>query len=254
MADKLRILIVTEDDPLYVIRLFEVFFREYPRDRFEIAAITIDRPFHESPLKTLRRMLGFYGPAGVARLVSRLARAKLSRRSIARLAAEQKIPLLPATSVNAPAYVARARVLAPDVIVSVAAPEIFRKEILAVPRLGCINIHSGRLPVYRGMMPTFWQMMRGEREITVTVHEMVEALDAGKILGTATAPIQPGDSLDRIITVTKQLGARLLIDVLGRMQRGQAPGVAIDMSEKSYFSFPKREHVAEFRKRGYRLL
>ena len=254
MADKLRILIVTEDDPLYVIRLFEVFFREYPRDRFEIAAITIDRPFHESPLKTLRRMLGFYGPVGVARLVGRLAGAKLNHRSIGRLAAEQGIPMLPATSVNAPAYVARARALAPDVIVSVAAPEIFRKDILAVPRLGCINIHSGRLPVYRGMMPTFWQMMRGEREITVTVHEMVEALDAGKILGTATAPIQPGDSLDRIITVTKQLGARLLIDVLGRMQRGQAPGVPIDMSEKSYFSFPKREHVAEFRKRGYRLL
>lgn len=254
MADKLRVLFVTEDDPLYVIRLFEVFFREYPRDTIEVVGITIDRPFHEPPWKTLSRMLRFYGPAGVARLIARFGAARLSGRSIGRLAAEQGIPMIPATSVNAPEYVERVRRLAPDVIASVAAPEIFRKEILRTPRLGCINIHSGRLPVYRGMMPTFWQMMRGESEVTVTVHEMVEVLDGGRILGTMTAPIMPGDTLDRVITVTKQQGARLLIDVLSRLRTGTVAGVPLDMSGASYFSFPKREHVAEFHRRGYRLL
>lgn len=254
MADKLRVLFVTEDDPLYVIRLFEVFFREYPRDAIEIVGITIDRPFHEPPWKTLRRMLRFYGPMGVAQLVARFAAARLRRRSIGRMAAGQGIPMIPATSVNAPEYVERVRRIAPDVIASVAAPEIFRKEILQVPRLGCINIHSGRLPVYRGMMPTFWQMMQGESEITITVHEMVEVLDGGRILGTRGAPIRPHDSLDRVITATKQEGARLLIEVLLRLQAGDAVAVPIDMSEASYFSFPRREHVAEFRKRGHRLL
>jgi methionyl-tRNA formyltransferase len=136
----------------------------------------------------------------------------------------------------------------------VAAPEIFRKEILRTPRLGCINIHSGRLPVYRGMMPTFWQMLRGEPAITVTVHEMAEKLDAGSILGTVTIPIEARDSLDRVITITKQEGARLVIDVLEKLRRGQASGVPVNMSEASYFSFPKREHVREFQKRGHRLL
>src|SRR3954452_9558751 len=219
MPDRLRILFVTEDDPLYVIRLFEVFFREYPVDRMEICAITIDRPFHEPPWKTLRRMLRFYGPWGVGRLSTRFLRAKLSGRSIARLAQEKGIAMLPAASVNSPEYLERVRRLAPDVIVSVAAPEIFRSESLRIPRLSCINIHSGRLPVYRGMMPTFWQMMKGEREITVRVHEMAEVLDGGRILGTIAVPLTPRDSLDRVITATKQEGARLLIDVLQQTGR-----------------------------------
>ena len=254
VRDPLRVLFITEEDPLYVIRLFEVFFREYPRETIAICGITIDRPFHESPRKTLSRMLRFYGPVGVARLGTRFLATKLRRRSIGRLAAEHGIPMVPATSVNSPEYVATARRLAPDLIVSVAAPEIFKKDLLRVPPLGCINIHSGRLPVYRGMMPTFWQMMRGEREITVTVHEMVEVIDGGKILGTIQVPLRERDSLDRVITATKQAGARLLFEVMGRIHRREAQGVRIDMSGASYFSFPKREHVREFRQRGHRLL
>ena len=254
MTNRLRVLFVTEDDPLYVIRFFEVFFREYPAEVMEISGITIDRAFHEPAWKTLRRMLRFYGFAGVARLSTRFLRARLSGRSIARLAREKSIPMIPAVSVNSPDYLERVRRLAPDVIVSVAAPEIFRKEILRIPRLGCINIHSGRLPVYRGMMPTFWQMLHGEPAITVTVHEMAEALDAGKILGTIMVPIESRDSLDRVISTTKEAGARLLIDVLGKIGRGQESRVPVDMSGKKYFSFPQREHVREFRKRGHRLL
>lgn len=254
MPDRLRVLFVTEDDPLYVIRLFEVFFREYPRETIEVCGITIDRPFHESPRKTLSRMLRFYGVAGVMRLTTRFLRAKLSGRSIGRLALQYSIPMIPAGSVNAAEYVEKVRLMAPDLIVSVAAPEIFKPNLLRAPRLGCINIHSGRLPVYRGMMPTFWQMMRGEKDITVTVHEMAEVLDAGRILGTATVPVMPRDSLDRVITATKQEGARLLIKVLDQLRTGEVVAIPVDMTGASYFSFPKREHVSEFRHRGHRLL
>jgi methionyl-tRNA formyltransferase len=254
MAHRLRVLFITEDDPLYVIRFFEVFFREYPGDTVEVCGITIDRPFHEPPTKTLRRMLGLYGPVGVARIARRFLWARLRGRSIGRLARRHSIPMHPTTSVNSPEYIERVRQLAPDVIVSVAAPEIFRKDLLRTPRLGCINIHSGRLPVYRGMMPTFWQMLQGESAVTVTVHEMAEKLDAGGVLGTATVPIAPRDSLDRVITVTKQAGARLMIEVLNQIRLGQVSAVPVDMSVASYYSFPRREHVRQFRQRGHRLL
>jgi methionyl-tRNA formyltransferase len=249
-----RVLFITENDPLYVIRFFEVFFREYPTDEIEVCGITIDRPFHEPIWKTFRRLFGLYGPTGVARMSMRLLRAKLSGHSIARLASEKSIPVFSTHSVNAADYLEQVRRLKPDVIVSVAAPEIFRKELLCIPRLGCINIHSGRLPMYRGMLPTFWQMLRSEPAVTVTVHEMVERLDAGSILGTVTVPIESRDSLDRVINQTKQEGARLLIDVLRQLSRGQASRVPVDMSGAGYFSFPKGEHVREFRNRGHRLL
>ena len=253
-APPLRLLIVTEDDPLYVIRFFDVFFDECPRDEIEIVGISIQKAFSEPLVRTARRMWRFYGALDFARLAGRYARVKAHRRSIGALAARAGVPQLPVGSVNAPDYVERVRRLAPDVIVSVAAPEIFKAELLAVPRLGCINIHSGRLPVYRGMMPTFWQLLHGEREVVVTVHRMVEQLDAGDVLGTCAWPLRERDRLDRVITGTKQAGARLMIDVLRRHRAGDTTGTPLDWSEKKYFGFPKADDVRAFRRRGHRML
>jgi methionyl-tRNA formyltransferase len=250
----LRLLFVTEDDPLYVIRFFEVFFDEYPKDQIEIVGVSVQDAFHEPIWKTARRMLRFYGPIDFVRLCFRYVGVKLRGDSIAKLAERKGLPVVPCGSVNDPAYIARARELQPDVIASVAAPEIFKKEIIGVPALRSINIHSGRLPVYRGMMPNFWQLLHGEKNATVTVHEMVEKLDAGGILGTLEWPLKPRDSLDRVITGTKQDGARLMIDVLLKMKRGACEPVPLDMTEKKYFSFPKPADVKAFRKRGHRML
>ena len=155
----LRVLVITEDDPLYVIRFFEEFLPALP-DRIQVIGMTISEAFHEPITKTASRMLRFYGLVDFTRLCSRYAMAKLRRRSIAKLASGTGIELFRTPSVNDPAYLDQVRELEPDVIMSVAAPEIFRAELLAVPKLGCVNIHSGRLPAYRGMMPTFWQTAR----------------------------------------------------------------------------------------------
>jgi methionyl-tRNA formyltransferase len=253
-AARLRVLFVTEDDPLYVIRFFEVFFAECPREAIEVCAITVDRAFHEPILDTARRMLRFYGPVGFVRLGARFALAKVRAASIEKLAREAGIAVLPTASVNDPEYVRRVRDLAPDVIVSVAAPEIFRKEILASAPKGCINIHSGRLPKYRGMMPNFWQLLNGEPHATVTVHEMAAKLDAGDVIATLEVPLRERDSLDRVIVETKRAGARLMIDVLRGIAAGTTRRAPLDMSEAEYHSFPKPEDVRAFRRRGHRML
>lgn len=250
----LRIHFITEDDPLYVAEFFRTFLSVYEPEEIDIAGITIQAPFNESPLSTARRVLSLYGPTDFARLLARLVRLKLQRRSVAHIARNASIPLEPAASVNDGDFVERMRSLAPDVIVSVAAPEIFREEILAVPRFGCINVHSGRLPTYRGMMPTFWQMRSGERHVTVTVHAMVAALDAGSILGTTECLIEQNDSLDRVMRKGKQEGAHLLIRVLRELSAGTIEPQELDMTGASYFSFPRRTDLAAFGEQGYRLL
>lgn len=254
VTSKLRVFFVTEDDPLYVIWFFNIFFAEYPREEFEICGITIERAFHEPIWKTLRRMQVFYGLWGAFRQGLRFMNAGLCGRSIEALAASAGVPVVPTQSVNRPEYVERVRAIAPDVIVSVAAPEIFKPEVLSVPRLGCINIHSGRLPVYRGMMPTFWQMLRGEPAATITVHVMAEKLDQGDVLATQVFAIKPRDSLDRVIKGTKCEAARLLVRVLRDLWTGRAKPTPVDVIQAGYFSFPKPEDVREFRKRGHRLL
>ncbi|MGM0585902.1 MAG: methionyl-tRNA formyltransferase [Pseudomonadota bacterium] len=253
-AKPLRVLIVTEDDPLYVIEFFRVFLADAKPDELNLLGITIDRAFHEPLRTTLARMLRFYGPRDTLRLGLRYVRAKRRGDSIEALAKARGVPVLPTHSVNEPDYVARVRALAPDVIMSVAGPEIFSRELLSVARLGCVNIHSGRLPDYRGMMPTFWQLLRGERAVTVTVHRMVEKLDAGDVLATADFALRPRDSLDRVIRGTKRLGARLFLAVLRDLRAGRAQGRPLDMSRVGYFRFPTPADVQTFRRRGHRLL
>ncbi len=250
----MRLLFVTEDDPLYVIHFFDVFFDEYPREEFEIVGITISRAFDEPKVGTARRVLRFYGIADFVRLLGRFAAVRLRRRSIEGLAREESVPLLPTTSVNDPGYVHRVRQLRPDVIVSVAAPEIFKRELLESARMGCVNLHSGRLPKYRGMMPTFWQMLHSEPHVTITVHEMAPRLDAGAVLGTAERPIHANDSLARLMTEGKREGARLLIRVLRELEAGTAKPRQMEMAQASYFSFPGREDARELRRRGHSLL
>jgi methionyl-tRNA formyltransferase len=250
----LRVHFITEDDPLYVAEFFDAFLCLYEPEEIRIVGISIQQPFNEAPFSTARRVLSLYGPTGFARLLGRFARRKLQGRSIAQLARDQNIPLVPTRSVNDSRFVERVKLLEPDVIVSVAAPEIFRDAILNAPRLGCINVHSGRLPKYRGMMPTFWQMCSGERNVTVTVHEMAEKLDAGAVLGTAECRIAQRDSLDRVMVAAKHEGARLLLGVLRGLAAGEIEPQQLDMAEASYFSFPSRADALRLRQLGHRLI
>jgi methionyl-tRNA formyltransferase len=253
----LNIHIITEDDPLYVVRFFELFFARLPRDRIEISGVTVSPAFHEPLLSTASRVHRFYGSADFARLLLRWACAKASGTSIASLARASGFQLVPAASVNDPAFVERIRASGTDLIVSVAAPEVFKAPLLSAPRMGCINIHSGRLPQYRGMMPTFWQMRAGEPCATVTIHEMAERLDAGGVIATLDFPLHERDSLDRVIVGTKRAGAELMIETLLRYDpaSGARPAAKpMDMATGSYYRFPDPKSVAEFRARGHRLL
>lgn len=245
-----RILFITEDDPLYVRRFFDVFLAEYDPAELEIVGITVMNAFKESLVATGKRVLRFYG-RDFPRLLASFAAAKARREGIPRLARDAGVPFLDTASVNDPAYLERLRALDLDVIVSVAAPEIFKPPILEIPRLGCVNIHSGRLPVYRGMMPVFWQMQKGEPHVTISIHEMVPALDAGPVLGTAEVPIAERDSLHRVMVEAKHVGARLMIDVLRTLAAGTAQPQPVDMDGASYFSFPQPPDVAVLRGRGH---
>jgi methionyl-tRNA formyltransferase len=250
----LRILLVTEDEQLYVSEFLDVFLKERKPNNLQILGITIDRPFHESMAQTFLRVHELYGTLDTIHLGLRFVRAGLSGRSVHRLARRYGLRTFAPCSVNHSDHLALARELAPDLIVSVAAPEVFSPALLAVPRLGCINIHSGRLPAYRGMLPSFWQMLRGEPAATVTVHWMAPKVDMGDIIATEQYPILSHDSLDRLVRETKRGGARLMLRTLEAIRLGAAARSAQNITDSGYFSFPKSSDARAFRARGHRFL
>lgn len=249
-----RLLVVTVDDPIYVIEFFKVFFAELPSREFDLRAVVIEKPFHESTYQSLQRIARLYGIWGAGRQGLRFLAARLRGRSIAQLCGDHDVKVIPIRSVNDSEFIRLVREMDVDIITSVASPEIFGSELLSLPHIACVNIHSGRLPRYRGMLPTFWQMHQGESEVTITVHRMAVRLDAGDVLGTRSVPLRANDTLDRVIRSTKQEGARLMIEILRDLRGGKTRATPLDMAQAGYFTFPRQADVRAFKRRGHKLL
>ena len=161
------------------------------------------------------------------------------------------IPILRPASVNAPDFVAHVRdTLRPDLIVSVAASQIFKEPLLALPSRGCINIHGALLPRYRGMLPSFWTLFNGEREGGVTVHYMSAGIDDGSIIAQRRFPIHDHDTVETLIGRSKALGAEVLSEVLREIKRGAVATAPNNAAEGTYYSFPTRTDVLNLKARG----
>ena len=112
--------------------------------------------------------------------------------------------------------------LQPDIIVVAAYGKILPKEILDIPKYGCVNVHASLLPKYRGAAPVQWALLNGEKETGVTLMNMNELLDAGEIILQKKVKIQDEDDT---VTLSKKLfeyGSQLLLKGLEQISRGTA--------------------------------
>ena len=259
----MRIALVTQEDPFYLPPALDAVCRAR---RGEVVAVVILPAFNERLTATAGRLWDFYGPLDFMRLAARYAWARaadalhrlvpLGRPYSARdVARRHGVAVYDPPRVNAPEFVARLReTIRPDLLVSIAASQILRREVLDVPRLGCINLHSAPLPRYQGMMPNFWTMVHGEPEAAVTVHYMVEKLDAGDIVVQRPVPILPSDSLHDLMVRSKEVGVQALLEAIEQLERGTAQPRRMDASQATYFSFPRRADAARLRRMGRALL
>ncbi len=131
----------------------------------------------------LQELVKLYGPLGMTRLASRavlsrmlgylpLGRGAKHYYSLNQLGKAYNVECQSIDNPNSPEFIQSVKERGCDLIVSVACPYILKKQLLSLPRLGCINIHHAPLPRYKGMMPTFWQMYLGEKHVGVTIHSM----------------------------------------------------------------------------------
>jgi methionyl-tRNA formyltransferase len=174
--------------------------------------------------------------------------------SIAQLAKAYGIPYEHVANPNQPEFIAGLERRAPELMVSVACPYILKEKILSIPPRGCINIHHAPLPRYKGMMPTFWQLFHGERQLGVTIHYMAAKVDEGDALLQDSLAVTPGESLHELIRRSKRHGAHCMARALRSIQSNEAVAVPMDHAQGSYFTFPRREEALEFRRRGLRAI
>jgi methionyl-tRNA formyltransferase len=259
----MRFVLVTQDEPFYLPTALDAICTAR---RDDIAALIVLPAFNEKLTLTARRLFDFYGPVDFLRLLGRFAWAKCANLlnrlspltkpySAVDVARRHKIPVYPIAKINAKDTVSfLEQTVRPELIVSIAASQIFRSAVLQVPVHGCINLHSAPLPRYQGMMPNFWAMVGGEKETAVTVHYMVEKLDAGDIIIQRSVPIHPTDSLHDLMIRSKQFGVQAVLDAISQIEQGTTKTRPIDITQSTYFSFPKRADAQRLRAQGHRLL
>lgn len=138
-----------------------------------------------------------------------------------------------------------------DLIVSTSCPQIIGKKTLGIPPKGCINVHYGLLPEYRGMYPSFWVLANGQAETGVSVHYMVRRVDSGEIIVQLRERISDDDTFYSLVGRLKTtVGPEALLKAIDKIKSGNSSTIHNDPREGSYFHFPQGKDMIRFLKRG----
>lgn len=115
------------------------------------------------------------------------------------------------------------KTLAPDVICVVAYGKILPKEILEIPKLGCINVHGSLLPKYRGAAPIQWAVLNGEKITGITTMYMDEGMDTGDMILKEEVEIGPEETTGDLWQKLTKIGGEILVKTLKLIEEGKAP-------------------------------
>ena len=113
--------------------------------------------------------------------------------------------------------------LKPDVICVVAYGKILPKELLDIPRLGCINVHGSLLPQYRGAAPIQWAVLNGDKETGITTMYMDVGMDTGDMILKEKVEIGENETTGELWDRLSKIGANLLVKTLKQIEDGTAP-------------------------------
>lgn len=163
-------------------------------------------------------------------------------------ALENKIPVYQPLKVkNNTEFIEEVKALNPDVICVVAYGKILPKEILDIPRLGCINVHGSLLPKLRGGAPIHHAIINGEKETGITIMYMDKAMDSGDIISQKVLPILPEDNLDTLYEKMSLLGANLLQETLPDIIAGKNNRIKQDEKLVTFgYNITKEEEKINF--------
>ncbi len=149
-------------------------------------------------------------------------------------AVKHGIPVFQSVKIKAPEAVEELKKFEADIFVVAAFGQILSKEILDMPKFGCVNIHASLLPKYRGAAPINWCIINGEKETGVTIQQMNEGIDTGDILAAKSMAIAPDETAESLFDKLSRLGAELIVETLPKIERGEITPVPQDEALASH--------------------
>ena len=150
--------------------------------------------------------------------------------------------------------VATLRDCSPDLFVSIRYRRILKSAAIEIPRYGVLNLHSGLLPEYKGVMATFWAMLNGEAKIGCTSHQIVDAgIDTGPIIGLSESPPRYDWSYLANVLELYPAGCGMIVDAVNTIVAGRPITTSLQSGKGHYYSTPASEDLDRFAAQGFRL-
>lgn len=250
----MKAVIITQDDPFYLGESLDYLLRIMPKNIDVTAAVVFDvSPFgkKETLFQKLKKSYNIFGGAFVIKYGFDFILAKLNKsNNVVTVLNKHSVAIVKLeNNINKPESLEIIKSYQPDVLVSIAGNQIFRKRLINLAPKGCINLHTALLPKYRGLMPTFWVLKNNEKMTGVSVFFVDEGIDSGPIIVQKEFAIH-NHTQKELIKETKKLGMEAIVEALVAIKSDSVNLLENNEDEMTYFSFPTREDVREFRRLG----
>ena len=161
-------------------------------------------------------------------------RNKVTPSPVKEYALTQNIPVFQPTAMRDGTALADFKALVPDLAVVGAYGRILPEEMLAVPPMGCINVHASILPQYRGAAPINWAILNGDKETGVTIMHMARECDTGDMILVKKQPIRPDETAEELFSDLAALGADAIAEAIDEIANGTAQRVPQNEAEATY--------------------
>jgi len=250
----MNIVLITQDDPFYLADNLNYLIQNLPGHSKIVGCVLLTAsPFgkKESFLSKSLKTISIFGMHFFLRYSIQFVLSKLNKKkSVAHIIRSNKIPILRLnSSINSNESLNMISALKPDLLVSVAGNEIFKKSLIDLAPNGCLNLHSALLPKYRGLMPSFWVLKNKEDRTGVSVFFVDEGIDSGDIL--VQKDIEIGRHTQKsLIVETKALGMVAIIEGIEKIYLNDFNCIENSDDEMTYFGFPSAIDVRNFRSVG----
>lgn len=251
----MKILILTQNESIFLPWALDYFLRRIPEFVSKVHCVVFDAsPYGEKKnfISKIISAVHVFGIKFVLRYGTQALFNKIKKYSVAEILNKHNIPIIYVEgSINSNSSLERLMQIEPDLMISIAGNQIFKRKLIDIPPLGVLNLHTALLPKYRGLMPSFWVLKNRERKTGVSVFFVDEGIDSGPILIQKEILISDINQWE-LIRMTKFLGMEAIIESIELINKGDYQLIPNNSNEASYNSFPTKDDVKFFRKNGGR--
>ncbi|MDH5694274.1 MAG: formyltransferase family protein [Gammaproteobacteria bacterium] len=250
----MKVFVITQNDPFYLSENIDYLLNNLP-PHTEIVGCCL---FEASPFGKretfVNKAVNTYKVFGwiffIRYSLKFIANKLFNRKSVLAVLKEHNVDVVSLDeSINSEKSLDKIKMYKPDLLVSIAGNQIFKRSLINLAPKGCLNLHTSLLPKYRGLLPSFWVLKNEETYSGVSVFFVDEGIDSGEIL--VQKKFEIGDmSQEQLIRLSKRMGMNAVLEAIDLVRTGKFDLIENKDEEMSYFSFPTRADVKMFKQRG----